>query len=150
MEKYLFKIRIGALPDHGHGQSVLFTIESNKQLSEVREAFFKAKEMSPEFNPENLCPGFVSLYGTEEHIYKEFISEKVFMKMIDDGFVYDGEYKSGDYYPTSKDMLKIVLWFISKGDPELQLEPVLNSQLELFNSENSGIESLGYGLREFS
>lgn len=141
--EHQFVLPIGDWSGDGHSQCENFAVASNKDLTAVREAYFKAKKLFPNLCPEGFCYEYASSSLTNEQVemlltagfeQKNFLNERNA----------DG---CQDLYP--EDMAMIVLWFCKFGDVELQLELLDDLPiLQFYGQDKEGrhISSFGYGL----
>lgn len=135
---YSFRLPIGDWSGDGHGKCEWFDIKSNKPLKDIREAYFKAKELYPNLCPESFCDNWQDPFIPQEVVngYSEinFTSE---------------DFNDGELYGSPQIMAEIVVAFLKRGDPELQLSIRENPKmLPTWGVDEQGrhIGHIGYGL----
>ena len=135
MTQYTFRIPIGDWSGDGHEKCDWFTATAVKPIEKVREAFFAAKKLLPHLNPEKFCCDY------EDNQVPEDIATELTKK----GLTFDVEDLS------SEDMARIVVWFLNRGDPELdvKLSPEVDVPMLPFlgyDKKKRHISFFGYGL----
>lgn len=125
-------IEIGDWSGDGHSKCDIFTFESNLPIEEVREAYFKARELHPEICPE----GFCAEYEDPE------IPKKVRDRAKQLGFKFRKQ-------PDTRDLADFTAWFCMLGDDNLCLTRTTPlERLAFYGSDEGGrhIDFIGYGL----
>jgi hypothetical protein len=150
--KHLIQIPIGDYEGTGHKKCDWFTVESNMPLQDVFKAYFKARDTLPK----DVCPEYICKHRDEQIVYNDILK-----KLNKQGFNTDWlikECKLGDLNnkpicaPRSEHLIEIVLWFIKKGNPDLELNIVdipefINENIEQEeNSKEKSIGHIGYGI----
>ncbi len=110
-----FTISVGDEYDDGHGKYKKYVILSNKPLKEVEKALKAAKKKYPKLNPENYCRDY-----EDSKIDKKTMDALIIAGYPEDKFDNIRE-DTGEQYVGSDDMLNITLFFLTLGDPELNL-----------------------------
>ncbi len=150
-----FKIAIGDWSGDGHGHCDYYLVSALGSIDDVREAFFKAREVVPkELHPEQICSeyeetrvspevarrlvDFYDLSNSELYNYEEEWFEKYFFT--------EGLVTEAQLFPV------IVLLFIMKGNPDLDLrleEENYVPTLHFYGSDDKGrhINFMGYGIK---
>jgi len=57
-----FKLPIGDWSGDGHGKCDWYELDTDASINEVRDAYFKAKEMIPTLCPEDICSDYEENY----------------------------------------------------------------------------------------
>lgn len=127
----LINIEIGDWSHDGHSKCDIFTFESNLPIEEVREAYFKARELYPEICPEEFC----AEYEDPE------VPKKVRDRAKQLGFKFHKQ-------PDTLDLARFTAWFCELGNPNLSLLPKPVERLAFYGSDKKGrnIDFIGYGM----
>ncbi len=136
MTRYAFQIPIGDWSADGHGQCDWFAAEADKPIDKVREAFFAAKEMWPNLNPETFCCDYED----------SLLPADIVAGLAEHGVCAD---ETDAFGP--EDMAEIVVWFLNQGDKELNVKLTPAAKLPSlafygFDKKERHIGGLGYGL----
>lgn len=131
-----FRIAVGDYSNDGHGKCEYFTASSDLPIEDVREAYYKAKEILPDI----ICPEeFLNQYEESE------ISKDVIDALKKAGYT---DFNSNNFYV--EDMAKYVCWFINIGNfaCNVKLEPDVDDMLQFYGTDDKGrhIGFFGYGL----
>jgi hypothetical protein len=155
MNREYFNIPIGDWSNDGHGRYEWFRASTAKSLADVREAYFKAKDLLPvELAPEKICE---SHQGTTVPVS---LALEIFRRS---GIRIDGsdstdfldfekvrEIVGDDELDVSLDkFVDYLVWFINFGDPtaDVKLElPVEMLPFYGFDTKRRHIPHIGYGL----
>lgn len=129
-----FRIPIGDWSNDGHGKCDYFEATADcDDIEAVREAYFAAKEKFPDLCPEGYC----KQYG-----------DRVLPAHVAEAATADGWKQDSDWFGTFE-FVELVVWFINKGNPALnvKLSPPI-PDLSFYGSDSKGrhISFMGYGL----
>lgn len=151
-QMFTFNIKIGDWSGDGHGKQQTFTASSNKNIIEVREAFFAACKKHPGIAPTEFMCNYED-YSLPKEIYEEALEAGFdFLAGVRQDKDFQERLKSGEYfeYPDfgPDRMFEYTLWFTKLGDPELVLEKVEVPSLAFygFDQQKRHIGFIGYGL----
>lgn len=138
---YTFRIPIGDWSGDGHGQCEWVDIKCSHPLLDVREAYFKAKKITQEVWPEYLCSEY------EDNC----VSQNDIKRLAEDGFVVELDCieEDGTWCPWIQDFTDLVLWFIKKGNPDIECKIMCNPPTLTFfgyDDYHRRIGFFGYGL----
>lgn len=130
-----FKITLGDWSDDGHGKTQVFILETNAlTIEEVREAYFKAIEITKFDFSSKVCSKY------EERYPKESVVER----LKDIGIEIPPEYWETD------DLLTALIKFIQIGEPVLTFTIVKDAipsfEFYGFDEKERHIGGIGYGL----
>lgn len=140
--RFSFRVPIGDWTGDGHGNCIWYRASATRPISDVREAFFRAREMlRVDLHPEVIC----SEYG------KMTISQALVKEIKDLAGI------NLSYEETQEDLLYVetdtlaeyVVWFINQGDPSIDahLEPQeATLPFSGYDTKNRHIGFIGYGL----
>lgn len=128
-----FTIPIGDWSGDGHSQCRYYQFTSNKPLTNVREAFFKAQQKALAPDPVSFC-----------NDYQDYeVPEDVVETLKELGYTIDPDSFSAE------DMADYVAWYIMQADPKIKLERQPGLQMLPFygyDDKNRHIPCIGYGL----
>jgi len=131
---HIFTVKIGDFSGDGHDRSTDYYVRSNKPLDDVHDAWFAAKEKWPLCCPTSFCKDY-----DDNKIRSK--TEEALKEHDDVPMPYDLDWVTPD------DMIELTLWFLRKGDPELQLSLVKAPSLVFCGTDSKGREfgHIGYG-----
>lgn len=143
---YKIKFPIGDWSDDGHGKCETFIVESNRDVSEVREAHFACKERLG-FEIGDIC----HKYGDSD--IKSDLSQKLNKLGILDGIVFDMEqdFEKGIYL-SPDEMVQIWLAILMHISPSMKLR-IVDDDIPYINfygvdGAKRHLSTPGYGLFE--
>src|SRR5689334_18288718 len=119
---------VGDWSGDGHGHYREFIVTSNKLVSAARAAYFVAKAKHPRLGPDRYCARFARGRPTDDQLAELEVA----------GAPADAiaEFRSDTPDDLVLAFMKIVVWFIGLGDPELRL--ALIPELPSFNWHTVG------------
>ena len=136
---------LGDWSDDGHGKSESIHIETNKTLSEVRQAYLKSCELT------KLAFDEGSLHRNYHHIAVDYedniLSEEIIEILKEFNYPFINELEDEDNYIYTDNYVRLWFWFIGLSLDDFQYEiikdtiPVINGY---WNKELN--VSFGYGL----
>lgn len=136
---YKFTLPIGDWSDDGHCRCSWYTVQSNVPVEEVREAFFKAKQIT-HITPENICCNYEDSEIKKEQYLALGLPEKNYITYLD--YEEDG-------YTTGNLFAQLVLDYIMFHNPSITLELIPDLPMLPFygyDQHNRHISSFGYGI----
>lgn len=145
-QRYKFQIPIGDWSNDGHGRCDYFMADAAKPFLEVCKAFANARKLwklpnGDNFSVEQICSEYEEWGPEPEQV--EFLKSK--------GYICDPD----DFF--ARDMADLVVWFLNKGDPDLDVHLISDDVPRLDNHQychhmgtnTAGEDNLGqfgYGL----
>jgi hypothetical protein len=143
MGKHLFTLPIGDWSNDGHGKSDLYYIESNKPVEEVREAHFKAKDITG-IDIEKIANRYEENSIESDHPVIEYLRNK----KIDPRDMFDND--EDTYYADSESMVELWVMLLQDGDPNLELKISQDHRVPMlpfygFDEKKRHIGFVGYG-----
>jgi len=136
MEKYKFKLEIGDWSKDGHSQSEEYLIQSNVDVKELREIYFKTKKFN-ELSLEDICDDYEDNSISEEQIRGLGLDVEKYQPIIDNGVEPD-------------DIIELFIDYIQTHNPEIYLK-IINDNIPSFHfygfdEQKRHIGGFGYGL----
>lgn len=125
----IFKLPIGDWSDDGHGKCDWYIVEATKDKAGAVEAYKKAQELLPEYDPGTFCQAY-----EDSHL-----PDHVATKMEEIGI------HLGDWY--SKELAEYIVWYMNQGDPTLQAKLSDLNNMQTLHPTWDGLDaSWGYGI----
>ena len=137
---HTFAIQIGDPDGEGHGRHASYRFKTNKDILEVREAYFMARKRHPRLSPEKFCDNF------EDAIVPAPLAAALRKAgcPLPEPTMFDGIPST---QLDSSEMATVVAWFITLGDPTLLIVPEQVESCPTLNFNRvSRIPVHGYGV----
>lgn len=136
MEIYRFKLQLGDWSKDGHSQSEEYLIQSNVDVKELREIYFKTKRFN-ELSLEDICNDYEDCKISEEQIRGLGLDVEKYQQIIDNGIEPD-------------DFIEMFIEYIQIHNPEISLK-IINDTIPSFHfygydEQKRHIGGFGYGL----
>lgn len=134
----LFRLPIGDWSDDGHGKCEYFIVESNKPFAAVNKAWKAAKKLKSlkGIDFKKICAD-ADENQIEEDIW-ELLKKAGFKTTSKDMALFE----KNERMPETSFFADLIIWYLMKGDPDLQLKRMPDSTVPLFHPDGH----LGYGL----
>ncbi len=146
-DKFRWTLELGDWSGDGHGHHQTINIESNKDVGAAQKAYQKVKkELSQQLCPEKICSEY------QEHKISNDVIEAARKLGFDFQEGYDEEQRAehnedGGLYLDLEKLADYTLWFIKRGDPEIELKITPREEMPSFNRyARPHISFIGYGL----
>lgn len=144
---HIFSIAIGDWSNDGHGHCEYLHYNCNKPIDDIREAYFKAKELHEELCPEDFCADY------QEYTIEAEDMDKILTAFpgLNIPFEEIGDEEDGQFYISPEFMAAFTIEFIKAGDPDLVIEPISKEEypsLHFYGNDKKKrhIGFIGYGV----